>query len=414
MPQELVGLWQSAVRKVVESGREHSVEFGAAGFFADRYFLARLIPEFAKPGVIETVLVIARDITERKRAEERIRFISFHDEVTGLFNRAFFEEELRRADADRGLPVSIIMGDVNFLKLSNDVFGHQEGDNLLKAVAAAIRNGCRKNDIVARWGGDEFAMILPETDFETANNEICVRIKQLVSESEGAVIRPGIALGVATKERGDQNIYDVIRTAEVRMYENKIAESGKNEKELISLLEKRVREKLQGMAAYTAQSLELARRFGNVLGLEEGQMKNLLLLIEMHDMGIIVIPREILAKPARLSRDEWELVRKHAEAGFRIVKSFSGTVKISYEVLCHGERWDGSGYPRGLKGREIPYLARIFAVIKAYNAMTHRRPYAPVLTREEAVEELRRNAGKQFDPEVVDVFISSVQPQIPV
>jgi diguanylate cyclase (GGDEF)-like protein/PAS domain S-box-containing protein len=413
MPAQLERTFDDMTKKVVETGHAFSLEFDIASFFGKRYFLGRMIPEFAKSGLVETVMLIARDITERRRAEERIRFISFHDPVTGLFNRAFFEEEVRRTDTERELPVSIIMGDVNYLKLSNDVFGHREGDLLLKAIADAFRNACRRNDIIARWGGDEYAVILPETDGATAE-EACRRIKQLAGAAEGTVVRPSIALGVATKEQKDRNIYQVIRQAEERMYNNKIAESKENEKNVLSSLTERAQTRTPGLPAHLARTADLARRFGKTLGLEEDQLLSLLLLVRMHNVGLAVIPPEILARPGRLSEEEWAKMKKHSDAGYRIVKSFPDTARISNEVLCADERWDGSGYPRGLKGKDIPYLSRILSIIDAFDVMTHGRPYARSFTQTEAIEELQSNAGRQFDPELVEIFVRQVAGREPV
>jgi diguanylate cyclase (GGDEF)-like protein/PAS domain S-box-containing protein len=404
MSLQLIEFWQSAAQGVMDSGREHSVEFDMPSFFGKRYFFVRLIPEFEKTGLVETVLVIARDITERKRAEEQIRYISFHDEVTGLYNRAFFEEEIRRVDRERNLPISIIMGDVNNLKLSNDVFGHNEGDKLLKALADSIKNACRQGDIVARWGGDEFAVILPKTDFATVE-EICSRINDITRESKGTALQPSIALGIATKEKRERNIYQVIRQAEERMYDFKLAHATENKNIVISTLCSYTRKQTQDYDVHLDRSYAIADKFCKVLGLSDDEMTDLHMLIDLHDIGDAVIPREILTKPGRLTPEEWSIVKKHSDAGYRVVKTFADTARISDYVLSHSEYWDGSGYPRNLKGEEIPYLSRIFLIIDSYDVMTHPRPYARAFSQEEAIEELRRNAGKQFDPELTEIFI---------
>jgi diguanylate cyclase (GGDEF)-like protein len=293
---------------------------------------------------------------------------------------------------------------VNNLKLSNDVFGHEEGDRLLKTIANSIRKACRQSDIVARWGGDEFAFILPGTDRATAE-ELCNRIGQIAGESKGTVIRPSIAVGLAAKEQRGQNIYQTIRQAEQDMYDYKIIHAGENEGEVFSSLLARVRDRVTGYGGHLDRSRELGRRFGSEAGLNEELAKDLDLLIEMHDIGKAILPRETLAKPGPLTHEEWDIMKKHSEAGFRIVKTFADTSKISDDVLSHAEHWDGSGYPRGLKGKEIPYLCRIFQIVDAFDVMTHPRTYARYLTQEEALAELRRNAGKQFDPELTEAFI---------
>jgi diguanylate cyclase (GGDEF)-like protein/PAS domain S-box-containing protein len=407
MQREMIEFWQGAARQVLESGREGSAEFDMPSLFGQRYFYARLIPEYEKSGLVNTVLVIARDITERRRAEERIRYISFHDEVTGLFNRAFFEEEIHRVDTERDLPVSIIMGDVNNLKLTNDVFGHEEGDALLKAIASCIRQACRQNDIVARWGGDEFAVILPKTDMATAE-EIAARICGMARESGRTVLRPSIALGAAAKDAHDQNIYQVIRQAEERMYDDKLARSKENERMVIAALLRQVQERMHDYAAHSDRCRRLGEEFGAALGISEEQLQDLRRLAELHDIGIAAVPPEILGKPRRLTAEEWNVMKKHAEAGFRVVKTYADTAKISDEVYSHNEYWDGSGYPRGLKGKDIPYLARVFLVIDVYDVITHPRPYARTFTPEEAAIELCRGAGRQFDPELVELFLTRV------
>ena len=196
-----------------------------------QYGIKRLLHWLAKPLYEEdkviAYLATARDLTEIHHAEEKIRYLSFHDSLTGLYNRAFADEELQRLDTPRQLPLSIIMGDVNALKLINDVFCHYDGDRLIKTIASFLQQASRKEDIVARWGGDEFVVILPQTKYEEAQ-EICGRVKRLCQSAPADPIQPSIALGAASKERVEQNIKEVLAEAEDTMYSNKLLEGKKS------------------------------------------------------------------------------------------------------------------------------------------------------------------------------------------
>jgi diguanylate cyclase (GGDEF)-like protein len=367
-----------------------------------------VIPEFGAAGRVETLMLIGRDVTERKQAEEHVRYISFHDAVTGLYNRAYFEAEIRRLDTLRSLPISIIIGDVNHLKLTNDTFGHREGDRLLASIGEILQSCCRDEDIIARWGGDEFAVILPKTSAETAA-EICGRIhKSAEAYGDKLAIRPSIALGSAVKRSPEEDIFAVVSEAEEEMYDDKLAQSKKNRDAVIGSLLERVRRTWPEHEAHLSRSCDIADRFAAALGLSERELADLKLVILLHDIGKAAVPDTCLKKPGRLTVEEWEAVKRYPETGFRIAKSFAETARVSDEVLSLRERWDGTGYPRGLKGEEIPHLSRVFSIVDVYDILTHERPYAAALTHEQAVGEIRKHAGKQFDPRLVEAFTRSV------
>ncbi len=356
-------------------------------------------------GVIQGVVIVFRDITDEAKIQKEIEYLTFHDKLTGLYNRAYFEEILARLDTEMQLPLSLIMGDLNGLKLVNDALGHHEGDKLLIRMAKYLKDSCRNEDIIARWGGDEFVIVLPRTSEEVAMR-ICDRIRNNCDKyHENELIQLSIALGHATKEDPKEDIEKVLLKAEGRMYRNKFRESNSIRNAMISSLKRSLFETNYETEEHTRRLEELSLNMGKALQLSDSQLDELTLLASLHDIGKIAIPNEILMKKGKLLRKEWDILRKHPEIGYRIASASSELAPIANTIFSHHEWWDGSGYPQGLKGEEIPLISRIVAIIDAYDAMTNDRPYRKAISHEEATEELRRCAGTQFDPKLVEFFI---------
>ena len=348
--------------------------------------------------------MVFRDVTEAKRKQDEIEYLTYHDKLTGLFNRTYFEKKLEKIEASGVFPTSIIIGDVNGLKITNDIFGHGEGDELLKAIARILEKSCRKNDIIARWGGDEFSVILPETDYETARR-ICERIKKICETYKDLNIQPSIALGLDTKENNTQKLKDVVKKAEDRMYRNKLLESKSKKSGTVLSLQRTLFEKSYETEEHALRIIELSQKLGRMLGLHENELDDLKLLAGLHDIGKVAISDTILTKAGKLSDEEWEEMKKHCEIGYRIANSALEISHVSEYILCHHERWDGTGYPQGRKGEEIPLLSRIISVVDAYDVMTNVRIYKDKMSKKEALEEIRRCAGTQFDPHIAETFI---------
>ena len=348
-------------------------------------------------------VVIIRDVTSERNIQKQAEYLSFHDHLTDLYNRRFFEEELLRLDTLRNLPLSVIMIDVNGLKLTNDAFGHETGDRLLKKVAGIMKKECRNDDIVARLGGDEFSVILPKTDAVQAKL-IMDRITGSADKENLKSIVISVAAGYATKTSPDQNIDEIIKIAENNMYSDKINTGKRMRRKTFELITVNLFEKYSYEQDQTERMKKLAARIGSAMGLSKDQISTLETISYYHDIGKIIIPPRLLNRPSDLSLEEYDLVQRHAEAGYQIMKSQEEYSSIAIYVLSHHERWDGNGYPRKQKGHEIPLLSRILAVLDAYTAMTGNLPYKKSLSTDSAIMELKKNAGLQFDPEVVDIF----------
>jgi len=349
------------------------------------------------------VLGIARDITERKKNEEKIRYLSFHDSLTGLYNRTYFEEELARLDTNRQLPISVIMADLNGLKLVNDTFGHEQGDRLLCRSAKLLESCCRADDIISRWGGDEFSILLPKTTEKKAD-ELINRIKKECLRTNSNKPPISLALGFSTKVNPDQNIHKIIKKANDHMYRNKLLEIKSTSRSIVSIIEKAMFERSDETEKHTIRVRELSLSIGRSLGLTTSNLDKLALLVSLHDIGKIAIPDSILKKNAPLTKEDWKIIKEHSEIGYNIARTSVHLTSVADAILSHHERWDGTGYPRGLKDAAIPLASRILSIVDAYDVMTHDKPYRKAISKIEAIKEIKRCSGTQFDPELVDKF----------
>jgi diguanylate cyclase (GGDEF)-like protein/PAS domain S-box-containing protein len=350
---------------------------------------------------------LCRDISERKQMEDKLAYLSFHDPLTGLYNRRFFEEELKRLDVKRNLPLTLVMADMNGLKLVNDSFGHMMGDKLLKKMAEVLVKGCRADDIIARLAGDEFVIVLPKIDVDQAEL-IIRRIKAISAQERVAAVELSIAFGWETKYSEEEDIENVLLKAEANMYKNKLLESPSMRGKTINVIISTLHEKNKREEQHSHRVSLLCKSLGEALGLAEMKIKELETVGLLHDIGKVAIEENVLNKPGRLTAEEWEEIKRHPEIGYRILNTVKDMSEMAEYVLHHHEYWNGKGYPKGLKAEEIPFQSRIIAIADAYDAITSERSYRSALSKDFAIEELRRNAGVQFDPHLVKVFTENV------
>lgn len=362
-------------------------------------------PIFGGDGAVGGAVLVFRDIAEQIKKSEQIQYLGYHDQMTGLYNRTCFEYWMSRIGAPEHQPVSVIMADINGLKLTNDAYGHLAGDKLIEKAAFFLRKGCRQNDLVFRIGGDEFVVLLKKTDLKQAQ-ALVTRIQNGIgAEPDDGTVRLSVAFGCAEKQASTPSMEDVLRQAEDVMYRQKLVMSRTAKLKIIDQIKEHLFSTMQEDHENYPEISRVCREVGKRMGLDGRDLRDLTVAALLHDIGKVTVSREILLKPGPLTPEEWQKIKHQPEAGYHILKSVSQMSQIAEYVLAYHEQWDGNGYPKGLKGKEIPLPSRIICVVDAYYAMVSDRPYRKALSREAALSELEKNAGTQFDPAVVMAFL---------
>lgn len=351
---------------------------------------------------------IATDITERLAKEKEINYLSYHDQLTGLYNRRFFEEQLKTLDDPSSLPLSIVMGDVNGLKLINDAFGHYAGDKLLKTIGDVISKNIEKNHMAARWGGDEFIILLPNSEIDVAERLI-EKIEKNIKETFFEYGSLSISFGADTKNKEKENINEVFIIAEKLMYQNKLLKVDSVRGETIDIIMNTLFEKSPNIKEHSMRVSKISGLIAEKMGFSKTIINDIKTIGMIHDIGKIVIDLNILNKPDKLTDEERAIVEQHPLSGSRMLGSSQKYSRLSSGVLHHHERIDGKGYPNKISGDQIPIESRIILVADSFDMMTSKRPYnLNPLSLEEAISELKKCSGTQFDKTVVDIFINKI------
>jgi len=346
-------------------------------------------------------------ITEQKEKQAFIEYLSHHDHLTQLYNRRYYEDAMKKFNVKESLPFTLIMADVNGLKLTNDAFGHDTGDKLLVLVANAIKDAFDDGTVVARIGGDEFVVLLPNTSFEDAS-DITELLRYRLSKSDFKNGIVSVSFGLHTRTKLDEPVEDLFVMAEDQMYRRKLSEGSSMRNETIKLIMTTLFEKNVREEQHCERVSELCRQIGIALNLSIDDIKELSTAGLLHDIGKIGIDETILNKDGKLSPEEWVQIKKHPEIGYQILRSINEFAQIATYILYHHERLDGTGYPVGLSHEAIPLQAKILYIADAYDAMTSDRTYQTGRTQEYAVSEIKKYIGTQFDLEIAKVFIEKV------
>ncbi|EEG77036.1 diguanylate cyclase domain-containing protein [Dethiobacter alkaliphilus] len=349
------------------------------------------------------------DITEQKQKEEQLRFLSLHDALTGIYNRTYFEQEMRRLESGRFPRVGMIVCDLDGLKLYNDSLGHDVGDSLLQAAAQIIKSCFRESDVVARIGGDEFAVLLPDTDLNAVENA-CERIGKGIARynEENGKLYLSMSIGFAVSEE-PVKIAELFKEADNNMYAEKLRRNENVRNATTHILLKALTTRDFIGDGHGERMEDMVTDFAQSVKIPESRLDDIRMFARYHDIGKVGISESLLMKPEILGGGELEEVRRHSEIGHRIALSAPDIAHLAEWILKHHEWWDGSGYPLGLKGKDIPLECRLLAIVDAYDALTSKRPYRQPLSSEEAFRELRDFAGRQFDPKLVEAFIEMMQ-----
>ena len=353
--------------------------------------------------------VFSNEITDRKKYEASILYLSYNDSLTGLYNRRYYSERLEELKDTRFNPVSIILCDINGLKIMNDAFGHQAGDDLLIEVSSLLKQTFSDKGPVCRIGGDEFVILLSNTPLHTAQYYL-EKMKRILEKTYLHGMNVSVSFGVSCRDTED-SLEEVIRVVEEQMYKNKLFEVTSHRSESIKTILNTLHEKNPREEKHSKRVSDICIQIGQKLHMKSEELQLLKAISNLHDIGKIAIDEAILNKPGKLTESEWEVIKRHPEIGYRIISTSPEYAEIAYDILSHHEKWDGSGYPRGISGENIPIRARIISIADAYDAMISERPYRKPLSHEEAIAEIKKHTGKQFDPKLVDVFLSIYEQQ---
>ncbi len=330
------------------------------------------------------------------------------DMVTQLYAKQYFWNRMEMLRQKEEYPITAVVCNANSIGLINDVFGWSKGNEMLRLVADLLKQNLPEYAVIARMDDGDIAVGLAQAEQEYAVR-LFENVREQYRKANDTGINSDLEYGIVVIRDHTQPIREAVLEARDSMRTKKLMNDSSKKSSLLDSLSQTLTESDYETEEHVERTKEMATRLGKELNLPDADLGRLALLAVLHDIGKIAIPHAILLKPGKLTDEEWEIMKTHTEKGYRIVSASKELKSIAEYILHHHERWDGNGYPSGLKGEDIPLLSRIITVVDSHDVMVHDRPYHKAMSEEEAVEELRRCSGTQFDPNIVSVFLQVLQ-----
>lgn len=400
-PTSILNIYKGYAEKIINNKSSFQFQYDIEYGNKKKYFEVRAVAS----GDNEALFMI-RDISENVILNEKLKYYSIRDYLTGLYNRMYFEEELKKFDGKAIKNIGVVICDVDGLKFINDTLGHFAGDQILKDTAVILNKHFPRDSIIGRIGGDEFAVFVENTDNKNIEKACSNISKEMMSCNDvNLTLNASISVGYVYKSEYNGEIIKLFSEADSNMYKNKLLKSGSIRNAIVLTMNKALEARDFITEGHAERMEDVALLLGEKLGISERSINDIRLLAQFHDIGKVGIPDKILFKPGMLTDEERAEMNKHSEIGYRIASSIPEIAHIANFILRHHERWDGKGYPLGLREEDIPLEDRIVALADTYDAMTNDRPYRKALSHEEAIKEIIKNSGTQFDPNLVEIFI---------
>lgn len=352
------------------------------------------------------------DISERKKAEEMMHYLNYHDQTTGLNNRQYYESHIEKVDVEGNYPLTLIKIDINGMKLINDAFGYEMGDTLVKKVVSLIKPIVYNSDMFCRFGGSDFLIVYTKVQ-KPYIDIIIAQINHMMTNETIQNIKVSVSSAYAVKSSSEEDLNLILKKAEMRLSREKLIDTSSMLSRTIEIIMNSLYEKNSREMEHSKRVSYWCEKIAQRMNLDSHIVSKLRIAGLMHDIGKIGIPDSILDKPDRLTEEEFNLIRKHSEVGYRILSAANEFSEIADYILAHHERWDGMGYPKGLKGSEIPIYARIISVADSFDAMTSDRAYRKAMSFQQAKQEIIKFSSVQFDPSVVKVFLEIIDSDTP-